>query len=99
MFMSTRDENWEIYISDADGSNVVRLTEDPAEDGLPTWSPDGEAIAFVSRRGGNWAIWAMAPDGSDLQKLFDIEGSPDGMVGTDTYASRGWAEERISWAR
>ncbi len=96
-FMSRRDGNWEIYIVNADGSDLRRLTENPTQDGLPTWSPDGKAIAFVSDRDGAWAMWAMAPNGTDLQQLFAMEGSPDGFVGADSNASRGWAEERISW--
>jgi TolB protein len=100
-FMSLRDGNWEIYVVNTDGSNLQRLTDDPGQDGLPTWSPDGRAIAFVSSRGGSWAIWAMTPEGSDPQELFPMEGSPDGFVGSSiaTAASRGWAEERISWTR
>jgi serine/threonine-protein kinase len=98
-FMSRRDEDWEIYVINADGSGLERLTESPAQDGLPTWSPDGKAIAFVSDRGGTWAVWVMTPAGKDQQQLFAMEGSPDGFVGADTFASRGWAEERISWTR
>jgi len=98
-FMSRRDDNWDIYVVNADGSELERLTENLAQDGLPTWSPDGQAIAFVSNRGGSWAVWAMTPAGKDQQQLFTMEGSPDGFVGTDTFASRGWAEERISWAK
>jgi Tol biopolymer transport system component len=40
----------DIYMMDADGSNVRRLTNDPADDVDPTWSPDGCCIAFVSGR-------------------------------------------------
>lgn len=97
VFMARRDENWDIYLVNVDGSGLQRLTDDPADDGLPTWSPDGNAIAFVSNRGGPWAVWAITPEGDGLRQLFTMEGSPDGQVGTDTYASRGWAEERISW--
>lgn len=98
-FMSRRDGNWDIYVVNADGSNLQRLTDDPAEDGLPTWSPDGRAIAFASSRGDNWAIWAVMPNGRGLRQLFVMDGSPDGFVGTNRDASRGWAEERISWTR
>ncbi|GAB4437824.1 MAG: hypothetical protein Kow0031_19630 [Anaerolineae bacterium] len=98
-FMSRRSGNWEIYVVDADGGNLQRLTDDPAQDGLPAWSPDGRALAFVSNRGGQWAVWAITPNGDDAQMLFEMQGSPDGFVGTDNSASRGWAEERISWAR
>jgi len=96
-FMSRREGQWDIYIVNADGSNLQRLTTDEADDGLPAWSPDGNAVAFVSKRGGPWAIWAMTPDGAGKRQLFTMEGTPDGFVGTDTFASRGWAEERISW--
>jgi TolB protein len=99
VFMSRREENWDVYVVNVDGSGLQRLTDDPAQDGLPTWSPDGNAIAFVSDRGGIWAIWVMTPDGKGQSQLFTMEGSADGFVGTDNFASRGWAEERISWTK
>ncbi len=97
VFMSRRDGNWEIYLIKADGSNLTRLTDDPATDGLPTWSPDGQTIAFVSNTGGQWAIWAITPDGRNRLKLFEMVGSPDGLVFFDQTNSTGWIEERISW--
>jgi TolB protein len=98
VFMSRREgENWDIYMVNIDGSDLQRLTRDASQDGLPVWSPDGNAIAFVSDRGGPWAVWVMTPDGKGISQLFTMEGTPDGFVGEDTYASRGWAEERISW--
>jgi TolB protein len=88
-FMSTRDGNWEIYIMNQDGSDLARLTYNAANDGLPTWSPDGKTLAFASNQEGGWAIWAMSPDGSNRRKLFDIGGG--GLVFD-------WEHERISWA-
>lgn len=90
--------NWEIWVMNADGSNPKRLTENGSNDGLPAWSPDGQSIAYVSDQGGVWGIWVMNADGSNQRKLVDMKGSPDGIVLHDEPNSRGWLEERISWA-
>ena len=95
--MSRRDGNWDIFVANVDGSNPNRITSNPNEDGLPAWSPDGKAIAFVSLRDGEWGVWATLPTGEDQRLLFKMEGSPDGLVGANRNASRGWTEERISW--
>jgi TolB protein len=98
VFMSQRDNNWEVYLVNADGSAPIRLTNDPAMDGLPTWSPDGQAIAYASNTGGEWAVWATSAEGSSRQKLLMMAGPPDGKVFFDQNNSRGWIEERLSWA-
>ena len=83
-----------------DGSDLKRLTTDPARDGLPAWSPTGQAIAFVSDREGDnqWTIRGVNVDGTVQQKLLDMAGSPDGIVFYDQANSAGWLEERISWS-
>ncbi len=90
-FMSARDGNWEVYSINMDGTGLNRLTNNNAQDGLPTWSPDGRSIAFVSNRGGSWAIWVMNANGSSQRKLFNLEGG----YGSGQYD---WTTERISWA-
>ena len=91
-FMSDRDGNWEVYSLDMNGGAAPkRLTQNPAQDGLPTWAPDGKSIAFVSNRGGSWAIWVMNANGSNQRKLFDL----GGRYGGGEYD---WTTERISWA-
>ncbi len=59
----------DIWVMDADGSNLVALTHDEAIDQDPAWSPDGERIVFSSARDDNYEIYVMDSDGSHLQRL------------------------------
>ena len=71
-FYSARDGNSEIYVMDADGKNHRRLTNHPAADFHPSWSPDGQKIAFTSyRSGGNIQIFVMDSDGQNPIRLTD----------------------------
>ena len=86
VFTSRRDGNNEIYVMDADGGNRERLTDNPAYDGDPDWSPDGTKIAFVSLRDGVSQIYVMNADGKNPIRLTDgprwkedPDWSPDGQ--------------------
>jgi Tol biopolymer transport system component len=59
----------EIYSANADGTNVVRLTDNTFDDRAPAWSPDGQRIAFASTRDGNYELYSMRFDGSDVVRL------------------------------
>jgi len=62
----------EIFVMNADGSNVRQLTYNGALDTEPTWSPDGEQIAYsgISEAGGaDQEIFVMNADGSNVRQL------------------------------
>ncbi len=56
-FTSTRDGQLEVYVMDADGTNVARLTNSPGLDGDPSFSPDGQVVVFHSQRTGHRQIY------------------------------------------
>lgn len=64
----------DLYIMNADGSNVRRLTEMPGYDGGPFFSPDGQRICFrrFSEDGATAEIFTMKTDGSDMTRLTNL---------------------------
>ncbi|NNJ09935.1 DUF5050 domain-containing protein [Chloroflexales bacterium ZM16-3] len=70
-FESHRTGNFEIFCTDRDGNNPTNLTNDPGDDGMPRFSPDGTQIAYHRRAAGeaNFQIWVMNADGSNKRQL------------------------------
>ncbi|MDE0481144.1 MAG: hypothetical protein OXI67_01075 [Candidatus Poribacteria bacterium] len=59
----------DIFIINADGSNEKRLTFHPKIDFAPTWSPDGQHIAFVSTRIGHGEIHILELASGNIKQL------------------------------
>jgi TolB protein len=53
----------------ADGSNVVNVTNSVVAEYQPTWSPDGTQLAFISFDDGNGDIFVIDLDGSNRTNL------------------------------
>jgi len=85
VFVSNRDGNNEIYVMNTDGTEAVNVTNNPANDTQPSWSPDGNRIVFVSDRDGDRNIYILEIDTLEITRLTSDNGdnrspvwSPDG---------------------
>ncbi|HRG17325.1 MAG TPA: hypothetical protein PLB00_15110 [Pseudomonadota bacterium] len=62
----------DLWVMDADGANAKALTDNGGvDDAYPSWSPDGQRIAFDSNRDGNNEIYVMNADGSEVVRITD----------------------------
>ncbi len=61
-----------LYVGDISTHTSRAVTGGHFSDRYPVYSPDGEAIAFVSNRSGRWELWMMGKDGSDLRRLTEM---------------------------
>jgi hypothetical protein len=64
----------EVFVAKLGGSGAGSLTNHPAFDCLPSWSPDGTRIAFASNRNPSYQIFIVNADGSDVRLLANTEG-------------------------
>jgi len=59
----------DIFVVNADGSGLIRLTTTTSYQTQPSWSPDGSKIVFTSYRDGDANIYVMNADGSGQTQL------------------------------
>jgi Tol biopolymer transport system component len=68
-YYGNHDGSYDIYTMNADGTNIVNLTNNPASDHSPQWSPDGTKISFISDRDGDYDLYVMNADGSNVKQI------------------------------
>jgi Tol biopolymer transport system component len=69
VYYSQASGNGDIWVMNSDGSGRRQLTANENNDSLPSVSPDGRYVAFVSNRGVGWGVWRMNADGGDAKEL------------------------------
>lgn len=79
---------YDIFIADAEGSNLKVLTASPGYDAEATVSPAGDKIVFTSSRDGDLELYTMDLDGSNIKRV-----TRD--VGYDGGANFSWDSRRI----
>jgi hypothetical protein len=86
-FSSNRSGSFDIYVMDADGQNLRRLTSASGNEGDPYWTPDGERIVYTSTTGTTTQIAIMSAEGGESRQLTTASGgnhspavSPDGRT-------------------
>jgi Tol biopolymer transport system component len=101
------DGNQDIYAIPASGGVSRRLTDDPALDGLPRWTPDGATVVFCSERTGHYQLFEVAATGGPARPVranthveYQADVSPDGrslaFLSNAEGAEHLWVLERAS---
>jgi Tol biopolymer transport system component len=84
-YMRYHPINPDIMLHDVARGTIYNLTEHPAYDAAPSWSPDGAWLAFLSNRGeGGNQVYVMRDNGRDLRRLTD---------GVGTYSVPRWSAD------
>jgi uncharacterized protein YjdB len=74
-FSSSRGGSYDLFVMDADGGNLRRLTSDPGDEGEPSWTPDGARIVYTLTPKSNPAqLFSIRPDGTDQRALTSSSG-------------------------
>jgi dipeptidyl aminopeptidase/acylaminoacyl peptidase len=62
----------DLWMVNADGSGLLRLTTDPAADNNPRWAPDGSSLYFLSTRSGSSQVWRIPASGGDAVQVTNL---------------------------
>ena len=73
LYAANHDGDLEIYVVNADGTDVRQLTDNDDQDFFPSWSPDGAAIVFSSDRNGAVELFLMDAAGGNQRPLIASE--------------------------
>jgi hypothetical protein len=104
VFESNLEGKYTLFVINADGSGLRRLTSDSSENTQPNWSPDGRRIVFSSNRSGTTELYTMNADGTGVTRLtsmgagawYQSSFSPDGKwVTFQGRPDNAWTRDRV----
>ncbi len=91
-------ENYQLYVSDADGSNKKQIKTGHPFNFAPKWSPDGKWVLFVSGEHYNCHPHIVRPDGTGLKKLADRNGYRGVIEFLDVFDFHGGSSDLPVWS-
>jgi Tol biopolymer transport system component/DNA-binding winged helix-turn-helix (wHTH) protein len=83
VYTTSRGENSDIWLVNADGTNPIQLTSNSRSNTDPVAPPDGKYLFFISNRTGAQNIWRMNLDGTNLKQITNLRGVVSQTVSTD----------------
>ena len=105
--LQTQDGGSDLFLVNADGTGLRRLTTNAGLDNQPAWSPDGRSLAFRSVVGGLPDIWVVEADGSGLRNLTALGDLRPGSLGVErpawspdgAWVAYAWGDRTLGAAR
>jgi TolB protein len=93
----SKDGATDLYVGNADGSGLRRLTTSREDESSPCWSPDGQWICYAGKKDERRALWKISPSGGTPVRIpttgvsspSEPDWSPDGKWIVFTTARRG----------
>jgi len=62
----------DLWLVDADGAGLRRLTTHPENDSNPCWAPDGKSIYFLSNRSDSSQVWRIRIDAGEAEQITNL---------------------------
>jgi Tol biopolymer transport system component len=99
VFQTLTEGHLDIYLINVRGGPAERLTQEPGDDNLPSWSRNGHWIYFTSTRSGTQQVWKMRTDGSGAVQVTRNGGyaALESADGKDVYYAKNTARGLSVW--